>query len=109
MSSTLIHHVSDTSLWVAYYRAEESDRPDALFHDPLARRLVGERGQAIAKSMESVGRFTRWTVVIRTLLIDRFIDDLVHREGVDTVINLGAGLDTRPYRMKLPSELRWIE
>ena len=29
--------------------------------------------------------------------------------GVDTVLNLGAGLDTRPYRLDLPSDLRWIE
>lgn len=29
--------------------------------------------------------------------------------GVDTVVNLGAGLDTRPYRMKLSRTLRWIE
>src|SRR5260370_34479140 len=25
------------------------------------------------------------------------------------VINLAAGLDTRPYRMRLPSSLQWIE
>jgi O-methyltransferase involved in polyketide biosynthesis len=31
------------------------------------------------------------------------------QSGVDTVLNLGAGLDTRPYRMKLPATLRWIE
>jgi methyltransferase (TIGR00027 family) len=28
---------------------------------------------------------------------------------VDTVLNLGAGLDTRPYRMELPASLCWIE
>jgi hypothetical protein len=30
-------------------------------------------------------------------------------QGVDTVLNLGAGLDTRPYRMDVPQGLRWIE
>jgi methyltransferase (TIGR00027 family) len=30
-------------------------------------------------------------------------------EAVDTVLNLGAGLDTRPYRMELPESLLWIE
>jgi methyltransferase (TIGR00027 family) len=29
--------------------------------------------------------------------------------GVDTVVCLAAGLDARPYRMDLPSSLRWIE
>jgi hypothetical protein len=29
--------------------------------------------------------------------------------GIDTVINLGAGMDTRPYRMHLPPSLHWVE
>jgi len=29
--------------------------------------------------------------------------------GVDVVVNLAAGLDTRPYRMDLPASLLWIE
>ena len=42
-----IENVSDTALWVAIYRAIETDRPDAHFRDPLARRLAGDRGAAI--------------------------------------------------------------
>lgn len=45
--STPITHVSDTARWVAIYRAMETDRPDALFRDPHARRLAGEQGEAI--------------------------------------------------------------
>jgi methyltransferase (TIGR00027 family) len=30
-------------------------------------------------------------------------------EGADTILNLGAGLDTRPHRMTLPASLTWIE
>jgi O-methyltransferase involved in polyketide biosynthesis len=44
----LVRDISDTALWVAYYRAQETDRPDALFHDPFARALAGERGQKIS-------------------------------------------------------------
>jgi O-methyltransferase involved in polyketide biosynthesis len=32
-----------------------------------------------------------------------------HKIIVSTILNLGAGLDTRPYRMELPESLRWIE
>ncbi len=103
-----IQDVSDTALWVAHYRAIEGDRPDALFHDPLAKVLAGERGQQIAESMKGMSRFTQWSVVSRTVIIDKFIQELI-AEGVDTVLNLGAGLDTRPYRMNLPHELQWIE
>ena len=106
--SIQIQDVSDTSLWVAYYRAKETERPDALFRDPFAKALVGERGQKIANSMKKIGRYTEWSVVSRTVIIDRYIQNLI-QEGIDTVINLGAGLDTRPYRMDLPNSLRWIE
>jgi O-methyltransferase involved in polyketide biosynthesis len=48
VTDPLISNVSDTARWVAVYRAWESARPDALFRDPLAGRLAGERGRAIA-------------------------------------------------------------
>lgn len=103
-----IKNVSDTALWVAYYRAKETERPDALFKDPLAKVLVGERGKIIAESMKAISRYTEWSVVSRTVIIDAFIQDLI-KDGIDTVINLGTGLDTRPYRMNLPNQLKWIE
>lgn len=103
-----IENVSDTAFWVAHFRARESARGDALFHDPFAFRLVGDRGRKISESMAKTSRYTEWSVVSRTVIIDRFISQLVG-EGVDTVVNLGAGLDTRPYRMDLPSGLEWVE
>jgi len=106
-SPTLINNVSDTALWVAYYRAKETDRLNSLFKDPLAKRLIGERGKQIALQMEKVGRHSEFTVVMRTVIIDDFINESLNQ--VDTVVNLGAGLDTRPYRMDLPENLNWIE
>ncbi len=47
-------------------------------------------------------------MIVRTSAIDRLIYEAL-QSGVDTVLNLGAGLDTRPYRMNLPATLRWIE
>jgi methyltransferase (TIGR00027 family) len=108
MSESVIKDVSETALWVATYRALESERPDALFHDPLAGRLAGEKGRAIANEMTG-SRYTAWSVVIRTCVIDGYIDELTSKGGVDLVLNLGAGLDTRPYRLKLPPALKWVE
>ena len=107
MTDIQIGDVSDTALWVAAYRALESERPDALFHDAMASVLVGDRGRDIVKRMKR-SHLTAWSVVIRTVMIDNFIHDLVAK-GVDTIINIGAGLDTRPYRMALPPSLTWIE
>jgi O-methyltransferase involved in polyketide biosynthesis len=46
-----ISHISDTARWVALHSAMESERPDALFHDPYARRLAGDRGEEIVRSL----------------------------------------------------------
>lgn len=108
MEDQLIGDVSDTSLWVAHYRAAETARPDALFKDPYAAKLAGEKGERIALDMKAMGKYVEWSVVSRTLMIDEFILQLI-AEGVDTVVNLGAGLDSRPYRMTLPASLHWIE
>ncbi|MEI9936519.1 MAG: SAM-dependent methyltransferase [Pseudomonadota bacterium] len=102
-----IEHVADTAFWVASYRALESERTDALFRDPLARLLSGEKGRQIARSMPD-DRAMAFIMALRTTAIDRLIVSAI-AEGVGTVLNLGAGLDTRPYRMALPKELRWIE
>ena len=102
-----IRNISDTARWVAVYRARESDRPDAVFRDPFARRLAGERGEQIAASIPFTEKHS-WPFVARTWLVDRLIDDQV-RQGADMVVNLAAGLDARPYRMDLPHSLQWIE
>jgi len=99
--------VTDTAFWVAALRAKESKRTNALFRDPLASLLAGTRGIQIARSMPR-SALVGWGIVMRTSAIDGLIDDAV-RMGIDTVINLGAGLDTRPYRMNLPRQMRWIE
>jgi methyltransferase (TIGR00027 family) len=102
-----IEHVSDTAIWVATFRARESESKNPLFHDPLARVLIGEKGENIVARMGNA-KILSWTMVVRTHLIDRLIETAI-QDGVDTVLNLGAGLDTRPYRMALPPELNWIE
>ena len=102
-----IRNISDTARWVAVYRARETERPDAVFRDPFARRLAGERGEQIATSMTFAEKHS-WPFVARTWLIDKLIDDQVRR-GADMVVNLAAGIDARPYRMDLPRSLQWIE
>lgn len=103
----LIRNISDTALWVAMYRAAESEREDAVFRDPYARRLAGKRGQEIMEQVKWA-RKHGWSYTARTYLIDTYIAQEV-AAGADMVINLAAGLDTRPYRMSLPPTLQWIE
>jgi methyltransferase (TIGR00027 family) len=106
MSDSPISHVSDTALWVAAYREKETQRTDSLFKDVFVSKLLDEKSRTIATRMKN--RYVAWSVVIRTCIIDRYIEEAI-QGGTDTVVNLGAGLDTRPYRMNLPAKLKWIE
>ncbi|AZZ37354.1 SAM-dependent methyltransferase [Bdellovibrio sp. qaytius] len=104
----VIKHVSDTSFWVAHYRTLESERGDAIFKDPYAKILVGDRASQIDTLKSQTTRWTRFTVVMRTYIIDQMIQELIAK-GVTTFINIGAGLDSRPYRMNLGPHIQWIE
>lgn len=106
-TAELVNNVSDTARWVAAFRAAESARPDALFHDPLADLVAGERGRAIAAHTPRL-MLDGWNLVTRTKLIDDLILKTIAQD-CDLVINMAAGMDTRPYRLDLPAELRWIE
>jgi O-methyltransferase involved in polyketide biosynthesis len=86
--------VSDTARSVAVCRAQESARPDALFRDPLADRLAREQGREIVAALPRRIR-DGWCLVARTKLIDDVIESAI-AQGCDRVLNLAAGLDTRP-------------
>ena len=102
-----IENISDTARWVAAYRAIETERRDALFSDPFAKRLAGPRGFEIVDKLPH-GRRSGWSMVTRTVLVDAIVRELVGR-GADLVINLAAGLDARPWRLDLPRGVRWVD
>jgi methyltransferase (TIGR00027 family) len=108
MVTELIHNTFDTARMVAFYRALETERPTARFHDPYARLLAGERGEEIVQKLPRA-TMEMWAIVLRTCIYDEILLRLIEQEQVDTVLNLAAGLDTRPYRLALPASLRWIE
>lgn len=104
--TTPISHVSDTARWVAIYRAMESERPDALFSDPYARKLGGPLGEAIVAHMPK-GAATAWPMIVRTAVMDEIIMRSV-AEGATVVVNIAAGLDARAFRLQLPASLTWF-
>jgi len=68
----LIRDISDTARWMAAYRARESERPDAVFTDPFARGLAGERGEQIANAIP-FGDESAWAFTARTFAFDQLI------------------------------------
>jgi methyltransferase (TIGR00027 family) len=116
-------HASRTAEHNAFFRALESDLPSRrrLFRDPLARAFltwpfaVGAWLAARAGLQELVPRLIdkRWpgvrsSVVART----RFIDDTITAslgEGTEQLVILGAGFDSRAYRLPGLRDIRVFE
>lgn len=101
--------VSDTALLVAAARAIETDREDGFVHDPFAAALAGERGRLLVQSMSAGIEWTCFAIGLRSRLIEEFIEQTIATGEIGTILNLGAGLDTRPWRLALPENMRWIE
>jgi methyltransferase (TIGR00027 family) len=85
---------------------------DAYIRDPFAARLAGERGVAILNALpQASGTMLRFGMAIRT----RFVEELLMEalaapaNSIKTVLSVGCGLDTRPWRLDLAPDLRWIE
>jgi methyltransferase (TIGR00027 family) len=100
--------VIGTANWIAAVRARETRRPDRLFADPFAEALAGERGVAAMERSERASGGENPFIPVRV----RWFDDAVlaaAAAGVRQIVLLGAGLDTRPYRLDLPSDLDWFE
>ena len=103
----LIRNISDTACWAAWYRANETQREDAVFRDPFAMKLAGERGAQIAREVKFSTKHS-WSWVARTYMFDHLILEQIGL-GADMVVNLACGLDARPLRMNLPPDLQWVE
>jgi methyltransferase (TIGR00027 family) len=88
-----------TARWIAAARARESARGDRLFDDPWAAELAGRHGLEMLAAGEGGGQ-PNCFLPVRT----RFFDDVLAaacKPGGQVVL-LGAGLDTRAWRLSLP-------
>lgn len=105
--TTVDNFTNDSAMMIAWERYLETKRPDGLFNDPLAEAMAGSKGETLSdnfggmcKMFEFEGwpEFHKTWVAVRT----RFIDDkiLEHADEVTQLVNLGAGMDTRPYRLE---------
>lgn len=103
-----IKHVSDTALMVAACRAYETELEDAYIRDPFAARLAGERGPAILQALPH-SNVVRLGIAIRTRFVDELLLEALTKHPITTVLSVGCGLDTRPWRLELEPDLRWIE
>ncbi|GAA3755775.1 class I SAM-dependent methyltransferase [Streptomyces tremellae] len=103
--------VGATALLVAAARAIESHRPDALVHDPYAEHFVRAAGASAGwplrpEQVPGGGADPLWGRLGRYFALrTRALDDALREAagaGIRQFVLLGAGLDTRAYRLRWP-------
>ena len=108
MENTKVTSVSDTAITMAAVRACESRRAAPLFIDPFAAKLAGTEAVAKAQSkVDDSDNQGRPFGQVRTKFLDDFL--LARAADCSQVVLLGAGLDTRAYRLNLPPNLVLFE
>lgn len=111
--------VGSTAVMVAAARAVETERPDALIHDPYARLLVNSAGADVlwehmldpdvAAKIEALDadsaaqlEHARSYQAVRTHFFDTYFADAV-AAGIRQIVILASGLDSRAYRLDWPA------
>ncbi|MDX3803632.1 class I SAM-dependent methyltransferase [Streptomyces sp. AK04-3B] len=104
-----------TAVGVARVRALESEREDALFRDPLAQAFAAAGGlwpSSPPSTDDESARRRRLAVSFSVVIRTKFLDDLLRQasaSGVRQVVLLGAGMDSRAFRMDWPEGTRLFE
>ena len=98
--------LGSTACWTASVRALETRREDRLLNDPWAETLAGEIGAGwmAQRTPDSVT-----PIILRTRYFDDFLGRIVREEGIRQIVLLGAGLDTRAYRLDWPAQTTVFE
>jgi nitronate monooxygenase len=97
--------VGMTARWIAASRAIESERSDALFHDPLARDLAGDEGFAFRRAMGGMmaGSDRDPHLAIRTRFFDDALVEWAAAHEAPQILILAAGMDSRAFRLDWPA------
>ncbi|MBV9581069.1 MAG: SAM-dependent methyltransferase, partial [Chloroflexi bacterium] len=101
-----------TAIGAARGRATESARPDRLIDDPFAARFVDAAGAAAQPPSNVDGVDARPLIDAYVGMRSRFFDDTLLEAvgaGLRQVVVLGAGLDTRAFRLVWPTGTRLFE
>jgi O-methyltransferase involved in polyketide biosynthesis len=98
--------VPETMLLPLYARAAETLRPQPIIHDEMAVQMVEQIDYDFSAFAADVP--TQLGIAIRTEILDEFTRDFITRHPTCRIINLGAGLDTRLWRLD-NEQLRWVD
>jgi methyltransferase (TIGR00027 family) len=101
-------------LFVAAVRARENERSNPLFKDQLSSMLAGSEGLAWLSASEAspdsnYHRDSFPYLEVRTRYFDDWTQEAVRECKAKQLVLLGAGMDTRAFRLHWPEGLRFWE
>lgn len=102
---TGINTVSNTAFYCCGIRMEDASRRQSICNDHYASRFMDERGLEIYEPFKTE-IMPKISNIARCRIIDDKLQDEINKHGNSIVITIGAGFDTRPYRLQ---GAQWIE
>ena len=96
-----VREVTGTAFVVAEFRARENDEAHPLYVDPIVPIFLDDRTRRAADAISDGFPAAATNVRLRTRYLDDRLDEHLAR-GFQQVVILGAGLDTRAQRKRVP-------
>ncbi len=101
-----LDNVAETLLIPLYFRARETQRPDALIRDEHAVALVEQINYDFSKI--KLREHDEVAIILRSREFDRFARDFLNRCPDGVVVHIGCGLDTRFNRLD-NGQVEWYD
>jgi len=105
MISAQVNPISKTAFYCCGVRMQDAESPNPVIGDHYAKRFMNEEG---LKTFEAFKDFTSPNAsnIARHRIIDDFLRDFILRHEDPLIVIVGAGFDSRAYRL---SGGTWIE
>jgi O-methyltransferase involved in polyketide biosynthesis len=101
----LMNPISDTAFYCCGIRMEDAKRTHSLCNDIYAERFMNKRGRSIFEPFKSE-KMPNISNITRCRIIDDHLRDELSKHDNLTIVTIGSGFDTRPYRLSGGS---WVE
>ena len=107
METKQLSSIPETMLITLWAKATETEKPNGLLHDEMAKKIIGDIDYDFTK-FKNV-KLSQIGCCIRANLIDNEAKDFLDKHPDAVVIQLGAGLDARYQRMGCPQVTQWFD
>ncbi len=100
-------NISETLMIPLWCRAIETERERGILHDPKAQEIVAQLDYDFDRRFAGA-RDLAFRACLRTVMIDRWVVELLQTNPRATVVEIGTGLNTRFERID-NGVLRWFD